>query len=209
MRYTHIVLFLLLLTAPAVSFAAEPKGAPVATNIQADRMQYDAASQRVIFEGNVHVKRPDFDLWSAKLTVFLDKSNKPAKAAEEPDANGTKPAMGSMGMDAGDIDRIVAEKNVRMQQGTKVGTSGKATYTASDGKLVMEDSPLIVDGSNRIEGRIINFYTRENRSDVVDGVKATFVTTDKKEGTSSLLGRKTEDTEKKTDTDKAGKRSRR
>lgn len=208
MRYIHILLFLFLLTVPAASFAAEPKGAPVATNIQADRMQYDAASQRVIFEGNVHVKRPDFELWSAKLTVFLDKSNKPAKAADT-DANGTKPAMGTMGMDAGDIDRIVAEKNVRMQQDTKVGTSGKATYTASDGKLVMEDSPLIVDGSNRIEGRIINFYTRENRSDVVDGVKATFVTTDKKEGTNSLLGQKAEDTEKKTDSTNPGKRSRR
>lgn len=208
MRYIHIVLFLLLLAVPAVSSAADPKGAPVATNIQADRMQYDAASQRVIFDGNVHVKRPDFDLWSAKLTVFLDKSNKPAKAADA-DANGTKPAMGTMGMDAGDIDRIVAEKNVRMQQGTKVGTSGKATYTASDGKLVMEDSPLIVDGSNRIEGRIINFYTRENRSDVVDGVKATFVTTDKKEGTNSLLtGRKSEETEKQPDT-KPRKRSKR
>ena len=190
MRYRYIAFFLFLLALPGAASAAEP----VATNIQADRMQYDAANQRVIFDGNVHVKRPDFELWGAKLTVYLDKSNKPAKSDKSD--NGTNPAMGSMGMDAGDIDRIVAEKNVRMQQGTKVGTAGKATYTTADGKVVMEDNPLIVDGTNRIEGRIINFFTRDNRSEVIGGVKAAFVTTDKKDGPNSLVPQtKTQDAE--------------
>ncbi len=176
----------MLLASGSAAFAAAPKAdGQVPTNITAERMQYDAANQRVIFEGNVHVKRPDFELWSAKLTVFLEKTKGPRTS--EHSANATASSMGAMGMDAGNLERIVAEKNVRMKQETKMGTCGKATYTASDGKVVMEDEPVIVDGSNRIAGKVIHFYTRDNRSEVIGGVQAAFTTSDKQDGQKSLI----------------------
>jgi lipopolysaccharide export system protein LptA len=166
-----LVLFLTLsVFSPALSLGAETRRTTVPTTIQAERMRYDSDGQKVVFDGNVHVKRPDFDLWAAQLTVFLDRTKSGSKSAN---ATG---GMGGMGMDAGSVNRIVAEKNVRIQQDHKVGTCGKATYTVSDGKVVMEQQPLLVDGSNTIEGRIINFYTRDSRSEVIDGVRATFVT---------------------------------
>lgn len=186
MRYIYGALFFLLLAVPAAALAVEPKNGQATTNIQADRMQYDAANQQVIFDGNVHVTRPDFELWGTKLTVYLEKNGRAAKPSAA-SGNSSNPGVGGMGMSAGDINRIVAEKNVRMRQDTKVGTCGKATYTLADAKLVMEDNPLIVDGSNRIAGKVINFYTRDNRSEVIGGVKAAFVTTDGKEGQNPLL----------------------
>ncbi len=158
---------------------------PVPTRITSERMQYDAANQRVIFEGKVHVIRPDFQLWSEKLTVMLEKETKQDKHKRQ--GNGTvSPAMG---MEAGQVERIIAERNVRMQQEDKSGTCGKATYIAADGKIIMEQNPVVNDGPNQIRGQIINYYTRDNRSEVIGSVDVRFVTDDKGETHSPLSGK--------------------
>ena len=166
---------LLFLCGGEAVLAAATKSVP--TTIKASRMQYDAGNQRVVFEGAVHVSRPDFELWSETLTVYLDKGGKGNDAQQE---NKTG-AMG-MGMDAGQVERIVAERNVRMKQAGRSGTCGKATYTVADGKIVMEYNPAVMEGPNQIRGAIINFYTRDNRSEVIGAVEANFVTTDKNGG---------------------------
>lgn len=67
---------------PAAVNAAEPGRKPlrpdtdVETRITADKLTYQAEKRQVVFEGNVRVNRPDFDLRSARLTVYM----KPAKA---------------------------------------------------------------------------------------------------------------------------------
>ncbi len=151
-------------------------GQPVSTRITSERMQYDAAGQKVIFEGKVHVIRPDFQMWSEKLTVLLDKDN---KVEAKRQGNGT--ASPVMGMQAGQVERIVAERNVRMRQDDKTGSCGKATYIAATGKIIMEQSPVVNDGPNHISGQIINYYTRENRSEVIGAVDVRFITDDKGE----------------------------
>lgn len=135
----------------------------IPTHVTSERMHYDAARQVVIFEQNVHVRRPDFELWSAKLTLHLKKK---AGAEQQPTKTG-----GGMpeNMSAGEIDRIVAEKDVRMQRENKTGTCQKATYTINDAVLLMEGDPVVRDGENVIKGETIRFYTRENRSEVTGG----------------------------------------
>lgn len=44
-------------------------------------------------------------------------------------------------MKAGDLDRIVAEKNVRFRMDTKSGTAQKATWLADKEELVLEGNP--------------------------------------------------------------------
>lgn len=69
-------------------------------------------------------------------------------------------------MDAGEIDRMVAERNVRMKRENRTGECEKATYTVDNAVLVMEGNPVLHEGENSIKGDVITFYTRENRSEV-------------------------------------------
>ena len=160
-----ILAFLALLVMQATAAAApmEPirPAKNVETRITADRMSYLAEKHCVIFESNVHVLRPDFQLWSGKLTVFL----KPAK--EDPNKKGKLPS----GMAAGELDRIVAEQNVRVQSDNRTGNCGRITYTADDGVLSMDRNPSLSDGENTISGEIIRYYTQENRSEVLGSAK--------------------------------------
>jgi len=182
---------LFVLCAAGAACAAESKSVP--TSIKASQMQYDATGQRVLFEGAVHVARPDFELWADVLTVHLDKARQ---------GNATNPA--GLGMDAGQISRIVAERNVRMKQANRSATCGKATYTAFDGKIVLERNPVVQEGANQIRGNVINFYTRDNRSEVIGTVEAHFVTPDKNGGViPGRTGQKTRD-----ESDRAGQKAR-
>lgn len=186
MRHTGIrsalcVALLLTFSAPAV--AADAKSATevrrdVPTAVKSDRMQYDAKGQVVVFEGDVYVQRPDFEMWAEKITLHLrKKAAKSGKAgagqgAEASGASGTSGATGAGGpgapgaMDAGEIDRMVAERNVRMKRENRTGECEKATYTVDNAVLVMEGNPVLHEGENSIKGEIITFYTRENRSEV-------------------------------------------
>ena len=151
--------------------APEKKTGKIPTNISAAHMEYNANAQTVIFTGNVHVKRPDFELWAAKMTIYLDKSGKPE--AQEND-NGTG------GMQAGDIDRIIAEKNVRMKSDTKQGTCEKATYFAKQDKFVMEGNPVLSDkDKSQIKGKKVIHYMSSNKSEIEGGVDAVFFAPDK------------------------------
>ena len=150
---------------------AAPVSAPkpaknVETRITSDTLTYEAEKQQVVFDKNVHVARPDFELWAERITVYL----KPAKN------NGTKTEgdKGGMpsGMAAGDVDHIVAERNVRMKSdNNRSGTCAKATYTMDTGILLMEGDPRLTDGENTVTGEIIKYYTEENRSEVLGGAK--------------------------------------
>ena len=147
--------------------AAAPKGGN--TRIVSEKMVYDSAKQQVVFDGNVHVTRPNMEIWSDKLVMILESSGK--KPANETSA---------LGMQGGKVERIIAESNVRIQQENKVGTCGRATYLVNQGKIVMEQSPLIVDGDNRIRGRVINYFTESGRSEVIGDVDVRFTTDDAK-----------------------------
>lgn len=147
-------------TAPARESAVAEKSAPgtqkVPTNITASRMEYDADGQTLLFTGDVHVQRPDFELWSDKMTVYLDKKEQGGDAAD-----------GLGGMEAGNVDHIVAEDNVRMKSKDKSGTSQKATYYAKTDKFVMEGSPVLKDANQSVvKGHTITHFFSTNRSTV-------------------------------------------
>ncbi len=155
---------LAMLISAIQTHAASPSGLDtnVQTRIAANKLTYQAEKRLVVFEGNVHVNRPDFDLRSNRLTVYL----KPAQA-DKKSASAAVP-----GLEAGDVDRLVAQGSVIMTEpGGRSGTSDKATYTTGDGVLVMEGNPRLTDGENTITGETIRYYTQQNRSEVIGGSK--------------------------------------
>lgn len=137
----------------------------VETRITSDQLTYLAEKQLVVFDKNVHVTRPDFEIWADRITVYL----KPPKNGGQKQ-DGDKGGMPA-GMAAGDVDRIVAERNVRMKSENRNGTCAKATYTMDNGVLLMEGDPRLTDGENTVTGETIRYFTEENRSEVMGGSK--------------------------------------
>ena len=152
----------LVSSAYAATPAAVAKGG--STRIVSEKMTYDSAKRQVLFEGSVHVTRPDMEIWSDRLIMEMEKNGK------------TSSKENMLGMEGGKVEKIIAESNVRIQQEGKVGTCGKATYLVNEDKIIMEQSPVIVDGENRIRGRIINFFTTTGRSEVIGDVDVQFST---------------------------------
>jgi lipopolysaccharide export system protein LptA len=145
----------------------------IATQITSDSMTYAANSLQVVFIKNVYVRRPDFELWSDKLTIYLN----------PPEENQNTATGGSFGgMAAGDINRMVAEGNVRIANDRGTGASAKAVYTPADALLVMTGNPKLTDKENMITGDVIRYYINENRSEVISSpgkqVEAVFITSE-------------------------------
>ena len=158
---------ILLALLAACLFASSAWAAPLPgadsnlpVDVTADSMEYSADKHTVVFHGNVEAVRGDFKMWSDKLTLMLkgkaNKDEKPAKKAN------------SMANAAGDLDRVIAEKNVRFENGTQYGTADKATYLAQKNILVLEGDPVLHDGDNSIRGNVIRYFLNENRS-VIEG----------------------------------------
>jgi lipopolysaccharide export system protein LptA len=131
-------------------------------------MEYNAVRQTVVFLGNVHVTRPDFELRSKKLTVFLKK-----KDGSDPSSSVTED------MRAGEVDRLVAENEVRLKSENRFGECEKATYYSDSDKVVMEGSPVLSNPDITIRGEVITHFLRENRTQVGKVVNATFQTPDR------------------------------
>lgn len=150
-----LCLFLTLVMLPAAAGAADA----VPIKVTSEKLSYDAGGQQVRFEGNVHVTHPDAQLWAERIVIHL--ANR--KGGSKPTPEAADPRM-----DPGQIDRIVAQGGVKVEvRDGKTGTCDKATYTLATGVLTMEGSPVLRDGTNSIQGAIINFYVKENKSEVL------------------------------------------
>lgn len=145
-----------------IQVGVDPSQVPV--KITSDRMTYDENGKVVSFVGNVVAVHGELTLWANRLSAFFSSRS------------GKKFAVDS-------IDRIVAEGDVRAQKGKTEGSCGKLTYLVEEQILKMEEDPILKDGPNSLTGNVINFFVRENRSEVVGGegkrVRAIFLTPEK------------------------------
>ncbi|MCG2731563.1 LptA/OstA family protein [Pseudodesulfovibrio aespoeensis] len=145
-----------------IQVGVDPSQVPV--KITSDRMTYDENGKVVSFVGNVVAVHGELTLWANRLSAFFSSRS------------GKKFAVDS-------IERIVAEGDVRAQKGKTEGSCGKLTYLVEEQILKMEEDPILKDGPNSLTGNVINFFVRENRSEVVSGqgkrVQAIFLTPEK------------------------------
>lgn len=117
--------------------------------VTSDRMVYDEKSGTVSFQDNVKATHAGLVLTADKVTAYF--------------------ATGKKGKGVEQIDRIVATGSVRAVRGTTVGTCSTLTYTVADGILRMEGNPVLQDGPNTVTGKVIKFYLKDNRSEVIGG----------------------------------------
>lgn len=145
--------------AKAAPIPGEENNLPV--DVTSDTMVYNADKNTVVFQGKVEALRGEFKMWSEVLTLYLAKNND----------EGKDKFSATTAMDGGNLDRIVAEKNVRFENGTQTGSAQKATYYSAKSLLILEGNPILHDGDNSIKGTVIRYYINENRSVVEGGPK--------------------------------------
>lgn len=119
------------------------QGKPVGgeTSITSNRMEYDYSRSSIIFDENVRIKNPDYEMTCARLVVMLDSTN--------------------------DVKWIKATKNVLLVNGDRSAKCEEALYTKADGKVVMTGTAMhkvvLKRLNDQMEGDKITIWLNEER----------------------------------------------
>jgi lipopolysaccharide export system protein LptA len=125
--------------------------------ITADTLEYDYKTNVVVYRGDVLATQGDTKVKSDTLTVTLTaRDDQPSQA---PAAKGQR------------LQQIVAVGSVRIDNGTRWATGGRAVFEQSSRTLVLTETPVLHDGSNEVAGDRVVLYLDENRSVVEGGRK--------------------------------------
>jgi len=130
--------------------------------ITALKMTYTDSERKVHYEGGVMAKGSDFSASSKTADAYL-------VARTQTSAN--QSAAGP-----GQLDRMVADGNVRVQQPNRRAEAEKLVYTAADDKFVLTGGPpSIFDAEHgKITGVSLTFFRRDDRV-LVEGEASTAV----------------------------------
>ncbi len=131
--------------------AGGPDEVPI--KITSTKMTFSENRNRITFSGNVKVVRLDVTLTSETLTAHL------------------RPEGDSLTDTQDKIKKIVASGNVKVVMNNRKGDCDKLTYVVADSIILMEGNARLQDGPNLVQGEVIKFYIKENRSEVVGGSK--------------------------------------
>jgi len=134
--------------------------------VTSNRLDYDYKANIAVYRGEVEAVQGAARLRSDTLTVTFDnkktddgKADPPGKKAPAPDPDTTG---------TGKVKEIVAVGNVRIDQGERWATGGRATYEQADRTVVLTENPVLHDGPNEVAGDRVVVFLDENRS-VVEG----------------------------------------
>lgn len=105
-------------------------------------LEIDYAKNIAVFNKNVKVLRPDSTIYSDRMDVFFNMSDKKKEegAVEKKEPAAAQPTlfMGSK------IDKIIARGNVKVLRGDNISYSDEAIYSALDSRLVLTGKPRLI-----------------------------------------------------------------
>ena len=163
-------LFLVLMVFAALSIRvpamAEENGVDLnRTRITSDKVVYSGGKETILFQGNVRVRRSDFDLWCREMTVHLASNG-----------SGRGGPRGSGG--TSDFEKIVAEENVRLRMENRNATCRKAIYRSGEETITMLGDVRLRQDRNRIRGQEVRMDLARNTTEILGSgagqVEATF-----------------------------------
>ena len=109
--------------------------------IKSNELSADNKGKTAIFKGKVVAKQGDVTIYSDTLNI-------------------------SYGDEKNDVEKIEANGNVRIVQGSRIGTASHAVYESKLGKITMTGNPKVMQGADTITGKIITFFIDEEKSAV-------------------------------------------
>ena len=107
--------------------------------VESDRLEIDHKARSARFEGNVLAKYGEITLRCDRMTVTYSD---------------------------GGVASLLASGHVRVLRGDTSATAGKARLDARLGLLVLEGKPVVIRGSNRLEGKRISIHLQSGRLEV-------------------------------------------
>jgi lipopolysaccharide export system protein LptA len=135
-----------------------------AVTISAARLTYADSDRQAHYEGGVIAQSTAFTASANTMDVFLLPRNQ---------ASGNQSLTGS-----GQLDRMVAQGNVKIQQTTRRAEGHTLVYTAADDKFVLTGGPPSIFDAERgkITGVSLTFFRADDRV-LVEGEASTPVVT--------------------------------
>ena len=118
------------------------KGGPVSIN--ANELEFDYRTRTLTYRGTVVVSQGDLKVSSDALRVVL---NEEAREV---------------------IREVIAEGKVRIEQGDRVATGGRAVFDQAKRTVVLSEDAVLREGPNEVAGERVVVYLDEERS-VVEG----------------------------------------
>ena len=125
--------------------------------VTADSLEYDYKANVVVYHGDALATQGDMKVRSDTLTVTF--------AAR--DGGASEPGK----KDSPKLQQVVAIGNVRIDNGTRWATGGRAVFEQGNRTLVLTEAPVMHDGPNEVLGDSVVVYLDENRSVVKGGRK--------------------------------------
>lgn len=123
-------------------------------HIASDRMEVRQQDKTIVFQGHVVVRQDDLTITGNQLKVTAAQVGKSVKADQSAIVD--------------KIDRIEVEGDVKITQREKQATANKAVYYHQEQKIVLMGNPVVSQGQDKVQGRLITLYIAEGKS-VVEG----------------------------------------
>jgi lipopolysaccharide export system protein LptA len=124
------------------SFSLSADRGPV--RIESTSLEFEYRTGQLTYRGDVKVSQADLTLSSDVLSVTLDMET------------------------TGRPREIVAEGNVRIVNGERVATGGRAVFNQDKQTITLSEAAVLRDGPNEVAGDRVVVYLEEQRS-VVEG----------------------------------------
>ena len=134
-----------------VFVATDKKGKSTPVNVAADKLTYVDSERKAVFTGKVTTKVEDSTIDADTVQILLTARGSQA---------GSQPAS--------QLDRIVAQGDIRIQQPQRRATASQAVYTAGEEKFVLTGVPgklpSIFDAEHgQISGDSLTFFSHDDR----------------------------------------------
>jgi lipopolysaccharide export system protein LptA len=113
-------------------------------DITSDRVETYSKENLIVFKGNVMARQKDIVIHADSLEALIIEDGK-------------------------GIDRVVADGNVKIQQGIRVASCEKAIFYNIDQKVVLTGDPKVWEGDDLVSGDEIVFDIEKNRIEVRGG----------------------------------------
>ena len=123
---------------------ADPVDKSQPIDITSDKVETRSKENLVIFKGNVIARQKDMVIYADSIEVVTNKDGK-------------------------GIERVIAEGNVKIQQGLRVADCQKAVFHNLDQKMFLTGDPKVSEGENIVLGDEIILDIDKNRVEVKGG----------------------------------------
>jgi len=143
------LVWLILICPASPKAAAEDSPASAEKGIltvSSNRLEADEADRKMTFVGDVVGRQEKLVIYAGRLTVYFSP-------------------------DRLEIEKITATDDVRIVQGDRVATAGRAVFFRGEGKMVLTGSPKVHQGENFVEGEEITLFLDDRKSIVSGGEK--------------------------------------